>query len=161
MEAARSAQAQPGNAARLQLRSEQTNPVFLALDEQVAKGHAGLAAMERQRAQMLTRHLDADRMGLLTKLYEKEGELSRLEMERDLSRKVYLAVATSFETARLTVAGRSSALQIVGVAVPSDQPLPRGALRGAAVAFMAGLILAAIGTVLHHALSVLSRRAAA
>jgi hypothetical protein len=64
-----------------------------------------------------------------------------------------MEVATSYETARLVVAGRSSALQIIGVAAPPDRPMPRNVARHVAVGFGGGLVFASIIVLISHGLS--------
>jgi uncharacterized protein involved in exopolysaccharide biosynthesis len=65
-------------------------------------------------------------------------------MERDLAKKVYQEVATSYETARLLVAGRSSALQIISKAVPPDKAESRKLPRNVLIGALSGLLLAAV-----------------
>jgi uncharacterized protein involved in exopolysaccharide biosynthesis len=137
----------------LQLRSEEVNPVYQRLDEDVARTRTELAGKERLRAQLSSRKLDTPHLSQLNDLYKTEAELSRLEMERDLSRKIYLAVATSYETARLSVAGRSSALQIIGAAGVPDRPLSRNVVRNTAMAFFAGLLISSVGVLLYSVFS--------
>jgi uncharacterized protein involved in exopolysaccharide biosynthesis len=133
----------------IELRAELMNPVYQKLDEQIASSRVALASLERQRAQLASRKLDAPAVALLTALYDKESELTRLEMERDLTRRVYLQVANSYETARLTVAGRSSALQIIGRAIAPDRPVSRNAARNTAIALGAGLLLGILLTLVY------------
>lgn len=137
----------------LQLRSEEVNPVYQNLDIEVAKTRLELAGLERQKAQMIARRLDAPRLKELNDLYAAEAELSGLEMERDLARKLYQEVATSYETARLTVAGRSSALQVVGAAGVPDRPVSRSIVQKTAIAFVVGLVLSAAALLLYKGLS--------
>jgi uncharacterized protein involved in exopolysaccharide biosynthesis len=152
VEAARQAGAAPRDLLGLKLRSEEINEVYQKLDEEVAKSRAKVAGLERQRAQMAARQLDGPQLAALKTLYAAEAEIARLEMARDLSRKIYQEVATSYETARLFVASRSSALQIVGPAVPPDRPASRYLGRNAVLAFVAGVVLASLVIVLRHAL---------
>jgi capsule polysaccharide export protein KpsE/RkpR len=123
------------------------------LDGDVARTRSELAGKERQKAQMGARKLDTPHLAALNTLYKTESALAHLEMERDLARKIYLEVATTYETARLTVAGRSSALQIVTPADVPDRPISRGAVKSAVLAFFVGLLSAAAGVLLYNALS--------
>jgi uncharacterized protein involved in exopolysaccharide biosynthesis len=152
LEASRAAGSGSRDVLGLKLRSEEVNEVYQKLDEEVAKSRAKLAGLERERAQMASRKLDGEELAALRTLYAAEAEVTRLEMDRDLSRKIYQDVATSFEKARLSVASRSSALQIVDAAVVPDRPASRHIARNAALAFMAGLMLASFGVALRHAL---------
>jgi uncharacterized protein involved in exopolysaccharide biosynthesis len=142
-----------GDLLGLQLRSEVVNPVYEMLDKDVAKTRSELAGKERQKAQMGARKLDAPHLAVLSTLYQAESALARLEMERDLARKIYLEVSTTYETARLTVAGRSSALQVVTPADMPDRTVPRGVVKSAALAFCVGLLTAAAGVLLYSAFS--------
>jgi uncharacterized protein involved in exopolysaccharide biosynthesis len=144
---------QADNLVGLQLVTEETNRVYQILDELVAESRSELAAMERRKAQLTARKLDTPHVEVLHKLYQIEGEISRLEMERDLSRKVYEEVASSYETTRLVVAGRSSALQIITPASAPDRPVASQALRTVLIAFFAGLIVTSLGVLLFSAVS--------
>jgi uncharacterized protein involved in exopolysaccharide biosynthesis len=86
---------------------------------------------------------------MLTDLYRKETELSRLEMDRDLSHRVYTDVATSYESARRTVASRTSALQVTDDAVVPDRPISRNVVRNTAFAMAGGLVLGALVSLLY------------
>lgn len=151
--ARRAANGQTSELLGLQLRSEVVNPVYQDLDIEVAKTRLELAGLERQKAQMMARKLNAPHLKELNDLYAAEAELSGLEMERDLARKLYQEVATSYETARLTVAGRSSALQIVGAAGVPDRPVSRAIVQKTVIAFVVGLVLSAAGVLLFKGLS--------
>ncbi len=143
MEAARQEGAAPGNLLGLELRSESISPVWDKLDEQVANSRATIAALERQRSELTgARKLAGERLSQLTLLYEREAELSRLELERQLARTVYTETATRYENARLQVASRSAQLQVIDKAVPPDRPLSRNVARNTLVALMLGAGLA-------------------
>jgi len=103
-----------------------------------------LAALERQKAQMTTRNLDDPSMARLSEMYAKESQLDRLEMERDLARKIYEEVANSYESARLLVAGRSSGLQILTRAIPPDKPESRKIPRNVLIGALSGFLLASL-----------------
>jgi uncharacterized protein involved in exopolysaccharide biosynthesis len=157
VETARAAGAPPRDLLGLNLRSEEVNSVYQALDEEVAKHRTAVAGLERQRAEVAARKLDQPQLTSLQRLYVAEAEISRLEMEQDLARKVYQEVATSYEKARLTVAARSSALQILEPAVAPDRPVPKLTVRLALIAFIAGATLAAFAFVLRHAVALPAR----
>lgn len=134
----------PADLLGLEMKSQVVSPVYEAIDRSVATSRANLAALQRQRDQMKQRKLDGPKLAMLTDLYTKEAELARLEMDRDLSHKVYTEVATSYENARRTVAGRTSALQITGDATVPDRPLSRNVVRNTAFAMAGGLVLGAL-----------------
>jgi uncharacterized protein involved in exopolysaccharide biosynthesis len=151
--ARKTGEGQTNNLAGLQLVTEETDHVYQVLDELVASSRSELAGMERRKLQLSARKLDTPHVDVLHKLYQIEGEISRLEMERDLSQKVYQEVASSYETTRLMVAGRSSALQIITPASVPDRPVARKLARAVLIAFFAGLIVASLGILLFSAVS--------
>jgi uncharacterized protein involved in exopolysaccharide biosynthesis len=150
-EAARASGARDRDLLGMTLRAELVNSVYQTLDEAVAKHRAAVAGLERQRAELATRKLDRAELVPLQRLYAAEAEISRLEMEMDLSRKVYQEVQTSYERARLTVAARSSALLILDPAVVSDRPASRYAIRTGMAAFIGALMFGCLVFVLRHA----------
>lgn len=130
------------NVLPLQLRTEEISPVYNKLDEKIAVARAKLASLEGKRSVLRTRNLDDAKLQALTALYRIEETLTRLEVERDVAEKVYQQMVTSYETARLTVAGRSSALQVVAAAVPPDVPVSRQVGRKALLGAVLGLLVA-------------------
>ena len=149
MEAARKTEPS-GSLLSLETRNESVNPVYEALDTQVATSRTTLAALERRRAQVVdVRKLDGSQLAQLTRLYQLENDQVRLEMERDLATVVYRQVATAYETARVQVASRSAQLEILDAADLPDRPASRHVARNALVGLIAGLMLASIGAVIH------------
>jgi uncharacterized protein involved in exopolysaccharide biosynthesis len=138
----------------LQTRNEYANPVYETMDGLVATTQTDLAAMERQKHEIVdVRKLDAPRLTELTRLYEVEARLSQLETERNLAKDVYVEVATTYETAGLQVAGRSAQLQVIGAAVPTDLPISRHLARNTLAAFLIGVSLAAAAALVARALA--------
>lgn len=153
LEAARTSQRGPADLLKLQMQDESVNDVYQRLDSQVAESKATLAALERQRDQLIdVRKLDAPQFGQLTRLYNAETQLTRLQTDADLMRKVYEQVATAYQTARLQLAGRSAELQVVEAAIPPDRAISRHVLRYAVLGFVIGLLLAMSGAVLYESL---------
>jgi len=136
----------------LQLKTEEVSPVYRDIDKNIAESRAKVAALEKERAQMIARHLDQPALPQLTALYTKETIIDRLEMERDLAKKVYQDVATSYESARLLVAGRSSALHVISAALPPDTPESRKVARNTLIGLISGFLIAAIAVILRYAL---------
>ena len=137
----------------LETRNEEVNPVYQDLDKQVATSRTELAALEQQKAQLTSRKLDEPKLAALTQMYAKESEINRLEMERDLAKKVYQEVANSYESARLLVAARSSALQILTRAIPPDRPESRKIARNILIGTMTGFLLSSLLVLLRESLS--------
>jgi uncharacterized protein involved in exopolysaccharide biosynthesis len=147
LEAARAAQPASG-VLGLQLKSEEKNSVYEEIDKQVAASRTELAGLERQKAQMIARNLDRPQFQELSNLYARQTAVDRLEMERDLAKRVYEQVATSYESARLMVASRSSALQVISRALPPDRPEPRKVVRGLLLGLFTGLVLSSAAVIL-------------
>jgi uncharacterized protein involved in exopolysaccharide biosynthesis len=154
MESARSSASQPNSLLGLETRNELINWVYQELDAQVAESRTNLASLERQKAQIVdVRKLGGPQLAKLTQLYQAESQLSDLQMQRDLARTVYLQVATTYETARMQVAGRSAQLQMIEPAVPPDRPESRHVARNTLIAAMVGLMLSVFGVLVYSALS--------
>jgi uncharacterized protein involved in exopolysaccharide biosynthesis len=125
----------------LQTTTEEVNPVYRDLDEEVATSRTDLAGLERQRAQMTARKLDQPQLPRLSEMYAKESEIAQLEMERDLAKTVYEQVSHSYESARLLVAGRSSGLQILTRAIPPDRSESRKTARNLLIGVLTGFLV--------------------
>jgi uncharacterized protein involved in exopolysaccharide biosynthesis len=136
----------------LQLQAEEISPVYRDIDKAVADSRARLAGLEKEKTQMLARHLDQPSLPQLTDLYTKETLVDRLEMERDLAKKVYQDVAISYESARLLVAGRSSALHVISAAMPPETAESRKIARNTLIGLISGFLVAAIAVILRYAL---------
>jgi uncharacterized protein involved in exopolysaccharide biosynthesis len=129
----------------LELRTESPNPVFESLDQQVATARANVAALEKQRAQLVNvNRLGSARQEPLTALYQQETTLDRLKLDFELAKSAYGEAAAQYENATLQVASRSAELQVVDPAVPPDRPFAPRPLRDALTWFAAGLALAVI-----------------
>jgi uncharacterized protein involved in exopolysaccharide biosynthesis len=149
MESARRTTDQAGTLLSIETRNESINPVYEKLDDQIATTRTTLAALENKKAQIVdVRKLDASQVAQLTKLYGLEGDLTRLEMERDLATTVYRQVATAYETAKVQVASRSAQLEILDRAVPPDRPEPRHLARDTVLGLLVGFVLACAGVVI-------------
>ena len=144
MEAARTPDGKPRDLLSLQVKNEEVNATYEELDRELALSRTKLAAMERQRAELVSKKLAGPQLAQLNQLYAKESAVDRLELERDLAKKVYQDVATSYETARLQVAGRNSALQMISMAIPADRPESRKLGRHLLIGITSGLLLAAL-----------------
>ena len=153
MEAARNADGAPKGVLTLQMKNEEVNPVYQELDKQIATSRTQLAALERQQAQMAARKLGDPHLTRLNDMYAKESAIDRLEMERDLAKKVYQDVANSYETARLLVAGRSSGLQILTIAIPPDKPESRKLGRNILIGSLSGFLLSSLLVLVRESLS--------
>src|SRR5207249_1677406 len=123
----------------------QINPVFQKIDEGIVESRTKLAGLEQRKKQLVdVRRLDSNQLAELNRLYGVEARLSRLEMERELARKVYTEVATSYETARLQVLTRTADLQVIAPPVRPDRPISRNTLRNVVLGAIVGLLLASV-----------------
>jgi len=159
VEAARETVRDPASLLGLQLSSEYVNTVYESLDQQVAAGRTRLSGLEKQRAELVdVRKLDAMQLAQLNLLYAREAELDRLQTEFDLAKNIYIDVASRYEQARLQVAGRSAQLQVAEQALAPDRPTAPRVARNAAVAFVLGFMLTAVGVLFADALRAASAR---
>jgi succinoglycan biosynthesis transport protein ExoP len=149
METARMSLGEPASVLPLQLRNEVVDPVYESLDQVIATSRTKLAGLEKEKSELIdVRRLDADQQAKLTLLYQRETELSRLQTEYDLSRGVYVDVATRYEQARLQVAARSAQLQLMDAALPPDRPVSRHVARNTSIAVVLGFSFMLIAVVL-------------
>jgi uncharacterized protein involved in exopolysaccharide biosynthesis len=147
MEAAR--RSGSANVLPLELRNEYFNPVYESLDQVIATSRTKLAGQEKQKTELIdVRRLDANQQAKLSLLYEQETQLSQLQTEYDLSRTVYLDVATRYEQARLQVAGRSPQLQILDQALVPERPIAPRPRRTAALGAATGFGLSVLAALL-------------
>jgi len=145
MEAAKRAGKENEAVLGLQMNTEVMNPVYEALEQQIATSRTRLAALERQKTELSDKlHLGDKSLVQLTNLYQKEIELGKRQLELELGRKVYSEVLVRYEQAAIT--GRKTELQVVDNALPPRRPaFPRPALNlglGAAFGLLAGLLAA-------------------
>jgi succinoglycan biosynthesis transport protein ExoP len=154
MEAARRGSNDAGTVLPLQLRNEFINPVYESLDQVIAASRTRLAGLQKQKSELIdVRKLDRDQQAKLSLLYQQEMELSRLQTEYDLSRAVYVDVATRNEQIRLQVAGRSAQLQVMDAALPPGRPVSPRVLRNTAAALVLGFMLMVIGVLFFSAVN--------
>jgi uncharacterized protein involved in exopolysaccharide biosynthesis len=153
-EAARSAGGQ--NILGLTLKDQEVNPAYDNLDEEVALARARVADLERRLAQLTKQHkLEESSLPLLSKLYESQRRIARLETDLEIARAVYVDVATRHEQARVQVASRSARLLVIDAAVPPTLPVSRHLLRNLVLGAVAGLLLAVVYVLSSRTLAVL------
>ncbi len=126
-------------------RSEFINPVYEALEFQVATGRARLASLESRQNELVVNHkLGGAQIRQLSDLYDRETQQTRLDLERDLAQRTYQDLAGRYDQARAQVATDTNQLQTVGLAAPATRPAaPKIAMMvvvAALVAFMASLL---------------------
>ena len=152
-QAARAAGASDSSVLGLQIKSQEPNKVYQAIEEQLANDRVQLAALERRRAELIgARGLDARQQSKLTSLYKKESELTRLTTDYDVAAKSYQEIAARYDVARLQVAGRSGQIQVIDRAIQPTVPRSRHIGRNAVFGFVGGGTLTALGLALMLAL---------
>jgi uncharacterized protein involved in exopolysaccharide biosynthesis len=120
------------------------NPVYGALQYEVARSRARVSSLERQLSE--TRGSTDKTRRQLDELYLRKTELARLEADYDINKKVYSDLTTKYEEILSRIAGDVPQLQIIDAPVQPDRPLPRRriqfALLGMLLATFAGLVAA-------------------
>jgi polysaccharide biosynthesis transport protein len=135
----------------LEMRREEANPVFEALDEKAATSRAEVASLERQRTQLLA-GVSEKELGRLSELYQRESTLARLDLERKLARTAYEGAATRYQGARVAVLGRVPQLVVVDPALPPDRPLSRYLARNVVLGLFVGTLFGAIAVLVRQSL---------
>ncbi len=137
----------PGTAVLgLGLTEEEVSTAHADLQKQVAQSRATLAGLESQRRLLVEqKHLDRASLPALSKLYEAEEAVTKLQADYDMALKVYTDLATRYEEARIRVGGRGVQLQLVDPAIPPSPRTPSGVMTGtigALLGLLAGCALA-------------------
>jgi polysaccharide biosynthesis transport protein len=126
--------------APLNLRSEFINPVYEALDYQVAMSRTRLASLQEQERRLrAVVHAGSARNPTLSSLYTRQIELQRLATEHGLASQNYSDLSRKYEQARIQVASRTSQLEIIDPAMPPERPIAPRPLRTTAIAALIGL----------------------
>jgi succinoglycan biosynthesis transport protein ExoP len=140
----------PANAAikdakTLDLSNPFINPVYQTLEFQIVSSRARLAALERQRHELVeVKKLGGRALKELSDLSSRQSELARLQSNYDLAKKVYGDLRVRYEETRSDGIGSSAVLQIVDDAIPPDRPLSRQTAKSTALGLAAGFIVAAL-----------------
>ena len=130
----------------LSMTDEQVNEAHADLQERVSQSRATLAGLESQRRLLVDdKHLDRAVMPTLTKLYEAEVAVSRLQAEYDMALKVYVDLATRYEDARIRVGGRGVQLQVVDPALPPSRPAASRLGAIVILSLLCGALIASLG----------------
>lgn len=134
--------------------SQLSNPLYGMFHYDVAASRAKVASLEKEHKESLGATGGAGAAKELSELYRRKMELSRLQADYDVSKRVYSDLATRYEEARGRVVGIMPQLQIVDPPVQPDRPLPRRLPQFAILGGLIGLVCAAVAALL------LNRRAA-
>jgi uncharacterized protein involved in exopolysaccharide biosynthesis len=128
---------------RGELLDPYVNPVHEMLQQELSTALADLASLEKEHAEAM-RVVGSNQAGVakLSELYAKQAELGRLQTEAGLAKKIYEAVSTRYEDARLQVAGRTPQLQVIDLAVPPAERVGPRVLRNTVLAMALSLLIA-------------------
>jgi uncharacterized protein involved in exopolysaccharide biosynthesis len=129
------------DAQHLDLSNRYVNPVYQTLDFQIATSRTRIAALERQRDELVNvKKIGGKELEQLNELYRRQIALARLQANFDLATKVYDELSLRFEQSRTRPFGTTAQLQIVDDALPPDRPVSRMRLQYGAVGAVFGLI---------------------
>lgn len=125
------------------LRNEVLNPLFqlarerdILLHEELSKNTAG---RDRLRAQIREMEREIERLQKL--IVVKSTEETRLKRRVETAEETFDLLAAKLEKAKIARADPQSDVEIVGRAVPPDQPLQSGRLGRIAAGFLVGFLL--------------------
>ena len=133
------------DAQQLDLSNPLVNPVYQTLDFQIATSRTRIAALERERDEVMNvKKLGGKDLAQLSELYRREIDQARLQASYDLSTKVHGELALRYEQSRTQAIGNTSQLQVVDQALPPDDPVARKRVQNG----MLGAGLGVVGTAL-------------
>ena len=133
------------NPQQLDLTNPFVNPVYQTLDFQIATSRSRIAALEKERDQVMNvKKLGGKELSQLSELYRREIQLGRLQASYSLATKVHNELAIRYEQSRTQPVGNTSQLQVVDQALPPDEPVTRKRLQSG----MLGAGMGFIGTAL-------------
>jgi len=133
----------------LDLTNPFVNPVYQTLDFQIATARTRIAALEKERDELLNvKKLGGKELTQLSELYRREIELARLQASFDLATRVYGDLGLRYEQSRTQPVGSAAQLQVVDDALPPDRPVARKRVQSAMFGSAAGLALAALAALL-------------
>lgn len=152
MEASRADAAGRGGVLGLELKNEFLDSVYQDLETTIEQTRTRLSGLEKQKSELVdVRKLGSSQLAVLNELYTREADLAARQTEYDVSRSIYLEVATRHEQVRLQVAGRSPLLQLMDAARSADRKSSPKVVLDVALAVLLGLVFAAIAAVLREA----------
>jgi uncharacterized protein involved in exopolysaccharide biosynthesis len=138
----------------LDLSNPVVNPVYQTLEFEIATSRARLAALERQRDELVrVRKLDAAQLKDLTVLYQRQIDLERLKADHELAQRVYSELALRYEQARSNQASGIASLQIIDEAIQPDRPMPRKRVQTIMLGLLCGLAAAALAAVVKESVA--------
>jgi capsular polysaccharide biosynthesis protein len=119
------------------------NPVYEILDYQASVARTRLAALRRQRDELIqVRRVNAQQLQTLSTMYRTQIELRKLQTDYDLAEKIYLDLSMKHEQARVQAVSRSAHVQVLDPAVQPVEPVAPRKRRIVAAGAVSGLLLA-------------------
>jgi uncharacterized protein involved in exopolysaccharide biosynthesis len=129
------------DAQHLDLTNPYVNPVYQTLDFQIATSRTRIAALEKQRDELVIgRKLGGKELVQLSELYRRQIEQARLQANFDLATRVYNDLAVKYEQSRTQPFGSIAQLQVVDAALPPEYPVSRKRLQYGVFGSAVGLV---------------------
>jgi uncharacterized protein involved in exopolysaccharide biosynthesis len=126
----------------LDLSNPYVNPVYQTLDFQIAQSRTRIAALEKERDELvIVKKIGGKELALLSELYRRQIEQARLQANFDLATRIYDDLAFRFEQSRTQPVGSTAQLQIIDNALPAERPVSRRRAHYATYGALAGLVL--------------------
>jgi len=126
---------------QLDLSNPYVNPVYQTLDFQIATSRTRIAALEKERDELVdVKKLGGRELAQLNDLYRREIALARLQANFDLASKVYDDLSLRYEQSRTQPFGSTAQLQVVDNALPPERPVSRMRLQYGVAGAGIGLI---------------------
>jgi uncharacterized protein involved in exopolysaccharide biosynthesis len=140
---------------QLDLSNPYVNPVYQTLDFQIAMSRARVAALQKQRDELINvKKIGGKELAELSELYRRQIEQARLQGNYDLATRVYSDLSVRYEQSRTQALGNFAQLQIIDAAIPPDHPLSRHrvqeALFGASAGLFAGTLIVLVLATRRH-----------
>lgn len=138
------------NAQHLDLSNPNVNPVYTILDFQIASSRTRIAALQKQRDELINvRKIGGRELSQLSELYKRQIEQARLQASFDLATRVYGDLVVRYEQSRTQPLGNTAQLQVIDNALPPDRPVSQkriiygifGAVAGFVLTMMLALLL--------------------
>ena len=119
--------------------------MYQALEVQIATSRVNLAALERQRDELVNvKKIGGTEVAGLRELYQRQSEEARLQANLNLATRVYSELAVRHAQIRAQSPGATAQLTVVDEAQPPDRPVSRRRLQHATYGAVAGLILSVV-----------------
>jgi succinoglycan biosynthesis transport protein ExoP len=132
----------PGDASRLELRSEEINPIHESLQQQLIGDEIVLAERDSTRHASEQRLKENDRrlVELESSVAKAETTLSELRRRYNVASEAYAFLSRRLNEAVISVAAQATDLKLVDRAVPPETPVGSGVLVKAAVAAVVSVV---------------------